>query len=195
MAYTLTLIWGRDSISSREILCFLSVVIVCMPVRDNVWSPCSPKHTACQAAPWLALSWADILTSIWYAVALRTHVLFGKGVKSGHRFQESPGPLLDTFLSEVCCDRQVGSILLRDGPPHPQTLLKFSVNWTLSSMFLPIEDVLPHQALSMRLSRSEKMNGNVITQGNVKSPCFHILRVMCYDSSWKLSKRLSVSLQ
>ena len=81
----------------------VSVVIVCMLTRDNVWSLCTPKHGVCQMPSWQALSWADILTSIWYA--LKIHFLFGKGVRVTTGFTVPSAPP-DTLLLEVCCDRR-----------------------------------------------------------------------------------------
>lgn len=83
----------------------VSVVIVCMLVRDNVCFLCSPKHAVCQVPSWQAFSWADILTSVWYAVALKIHFLFGKGVRVTTGFLCPLCPLPHAFLLEVSCDR------------------------------------------------------------------------------------------
>lgn len=42
----------------------VSVVIVRMLARDNVWFLCSPKPAVCQVPSGQAPSWADILTSV-----------------------------------------------------------------------------------------------------------------------------------
>ena len=159
-----------------------------MLVRDNVCFLCSPKHAVCQVPSWQAFSWADILTSVWYAVAVKIHFLFGKGVRVTTGFLCPLCPLPHAFLLEVSCDRQFEEHCVKRQLSSQLLKCYFKIGLNVLSLqfFFPVKDFLPNQALSMHLSLSEKMNGNIITQRSIKTQCFNTFQFMLYYSSWKL---------
>lgn len=79
---------------------------------------CAPLSMQCQVPSWQALL-GGILTSIWYAVALKSSFLFGKGFGWPQALCVPSSPSQHVALKVCRDDKQFESIVLRDGALHP----------------------------------------------------------------------------